>query len=317
MKTPFKEENISSFEELDEKILGIRRRRPNKYIFFRGQSESVWGLTPSLFRQTPKLEEIPKDFLKNCLVKERQSVCEFVKMADAIGYNLPGSYLKLLNIHDKKFEIDFNSWYHITQNEFVELITIAQHHGIATRFLDFTSNPFIALYFAAEDAAKKQMGYVSKDPSSDERFSLWVIDAMYLYLPECRIATVHTPTARNKYLNAQEGLFATYKFGDNHLEIQTEITNFDLKSIAEQDCYEIAKLGNGAKNLWPVVHKFNFDFKQSFDILRKLDARDINLTKIKPNLDNIKFQIDFRNKVNEEWTKIAQEMGYFNKEFFF
>lgn len=203
---PFAEFEIKSFDDFESRYLTIQKNRTHLDAVYRGQSESVWELVPSIFRDNPNQTSLSFDWVKDRISMEYQGVRYFAIMADRMGFDLPGDLMKLLNVKNiDKF--GFKSWYITSRNKFVEVICVAQHHGIPTRFLDFTFDPYVALYFAAEGVIRKLLGEVNKAGNSNAQFSLWMIDRLYLYDEKCTVKHFEVPTARNKYLNAQRGLF--------------------------------------------------------------------------------------------------------------
>ena len=56
--SPFQEIEISSLDEFDLTYLDIRKNRRLYHTVFRGQSEAIWGLVPSAFRNFD-VDEIP------------------------------------------------------------------------------------------------------------------------------------------------------------------------------------------------------------------------------------------------------------------
>jgi FRG domain len=276
-KYSFQEISIKSFDDFETKYHIIRKNRNYQDAVFRGQSDSSWGLVPSIFRDSIDKEKLTYDYFVEKLSQEFSDVKDFVKIADHIGIELPGELQTLLNNRDRmedlKRDVNFTiNWYNKAFNPYLELMTIAQHHGVNTRFIDFSFNAYTALYFAAEGAFNKLYDSDEKEKLIKDNFALWGIDRRYLYNADCSIGHFEVPTARNRYLNAQRGLFL---YVDSPIGVsEIDSSDVDIKEVAIKDCVEIVeKSGPEFRSIWPVIFKFNFPYDISPEVLRELDRK--------------------------------------------
>ncbi len=114
--------------DVDDESSFFKKRTIRPQFLYRGQSNMEYRLEPGLFRKR-KLDD-------------NRSVGAFIRSLEKtiIDDFISESCIYKPEIHRE----DYLSW-----------LEIAQHHGLPTRLLDFTTNPLVALYFACESSSNK------------------------------------------------------------------------------------------------------------------------------------------------------------------
>jgi len=179
-------------------------------MMFRGQSNSEWSLVPSLARLDHK--KFPVKFNDGWKGTENHLLSEFKKFA--------------------------STHFKVEPKNKLEWLIQAQHHGLPTRLLDWSTNPLKALYFAVENfrhdnADGKVFIYTPKmwSTSSDN-----ITD-----IDKSNNIVAFFPVALNDRVLAQEGCFTLFPQQESFDPIKPIEEGFSTNDAIGMFSIEISK----------------------------------------------------------------------------
>ncbi len=202
---------------------------------FRGQSDSNWKLIPKIGR---------KEYSK---LKDEKVPVE--------------SWKRYATSHLNEKPIDDWDW-----------LTVAQHYGLATRLLDWTKNPLVALFFSTIDFDTKRDGAVFILNNKDEAINTEKVNPFNI-----SFSGVYYPKGIATRVISQRSIFTV-----SH---KPSLSFEDLQSK-----YEIKKIiitGNAKPKIQKSLELYNIN---EYSIYQDLDNLSIYLNRFirKDNLDKIK-----------------------------
>ena len=271
---------------------------------FRGQQDARWPLVPSAWRNANSPAGLRLAKLRNRIlagwrglryslhgsspgsktranriwayaygVSEFQLVLEFVEMANALGYAVPGiDRYRALRSYDWKQELRERSGNARFSLEPNPATALAQHHGVPTRLLDWTKNPLTAAFFAAEEVP---------DPRASGRLSVWAINIAELPVScadqdghACVFTPYEVPRAESSYMHAQDALFIYPAQACEYYE-----HNGTWPSL-EWACSPYSRTEPA------LIRKLTLPKSEAGELLRLLWLRGISRAHLMPTLDN-------------------------------
>ena len=177
----------------------------------------------------------------------------------------------------------------------IEDISLMQHFGVPTRFLDFTYSPYVAAYFAFE-----------KESKNTKHVAIWAIDkqALWSKVTSMLYGFFKEKLDFSKIHYIDNDMFNSI-FTKNNLDIIFKIEPFlvNERYLAQHSAF--VSVGNSSKpfmeqisflgdELSKIMYKFKLPYKIRNEVLEDLNKMNINPQTLFPGLEGFAKNINFK-----------------------
>ena len=243
----YQPDSMSKLPSINEIIIDlIKSYSCNRNFYFRGMRDASWHLENSFYRFT----------------KEDNKVTSNPKHVHADTL--------LTNFKSNLYSQNFLPHQVISSMEDEELWQYGQHYGLPTLLLDWTSSPFLALFFALNETSKDE-----SNPSK-KKFTgaIWVLNEQVLSMKnqslptEKRLEIVYPIVGINQRIIRQKGIFTYSKHCWEHDSLlENMVSNETIKP--------------------PLFEKLQFEYseKERQEALILLDEMNINYSTVYPDIE--------------------------------
>ena len=272
-----------------------RGRRSNKWAF-RGQGDARWGLVPKAFRPQTNLSytdqpthpPLPAERQRR---EELRALNYFLFNADRVGLPIPGDgqHFRLPDTVQPDTQ-SFEDW---PWPGVLETLAIAQHHGVPTRLLDFSHDPLIAAFFAAQSCATE--GF-----NSSTDMAIWAINLQIV--SECvekhrrrhekpTVIWVTASRATNTFLHNQDALFLLELNPEGRCPPSSPPPDLRDAILAAPECAGIEPFEE------PLIVRILLSTDHTQSLLRLLWNEEYHPARIMPTYDNVVATLEYRRKL--------------------
>ncbi|MFY2513427.1 FRG domain-containing protein [Acinetobacter soli] len=238
-------------------------------IIYRGHGDSQWELKSTFDRRQQRNCQV-SSFLYSHTI-EYENLKKFQQACDLAGVIIPSDGNELRRkqtLNYSSYPEDFNQLeirYDWFNKDFFELAAFAQHHGVPTRLLDWSKNPFVASYFANSNSLMQQY-------QAGKKMSIWVLNFEKLDSKVKRILKIlDLPKGINQHISHQQGVLTYVELNSEIYQILT-IKNKNNTII---DSYTLNEVLEHFNNDYRLL-KINLGFEHAIDLYKYCNAHNFN-----------------------------------------
>ena len=236
--------------------------------------------------------------------KEIYVLLKFLNYADRIGLKIPSSTTVRQWIHNSlEYSDPDEIW---PKPDFYEIISLAQHHNLPTRALDWSYDYKVALFFAVEDIINDYDNDCVLWAFNYKLFKKKNITKKYINKKEGLI--IYRPEYNtNPNLNAQKGIFTFWASNDYiNMNDDTSLDKLIAKKIMKMPSdnpnkirFHLNRTTYEIHSEEKIFHKFIISGKLKAKILKELYLEGYSHEKIYPNYYGVVNSIKNRVKLEQ------------------
>lgn len=217
----------------------------------------------------------------------------FVSHCDRTGMRIPGDSPTFRKQHlyidyQDKWLRDPESW---PNPEILDLMALAQHHGVPTRLLDWTRIPYIAFYFAVSSCIANY-----KNWNSESKLAIWAFNQTAINI-HSKLQVHSAAGSISPHLAAQYGLFTVH----SHIGKRGEEATVQSLELLTEDFSH------------PLFYKYTLPISEVFNAFELLYKAGYSAADIYPTFDGAGRAI--QDEINKDKASIkAEELKLLNQD---
>ena len=286
----------------------------NKSFIYRGHYSDKYMLVPYALRDnvwndfnTPRecktdVERLVYQLEYTQILNEYNILHRFYNLCDINKLWVPASTRMRNSVITSYDEISMFFPERWLPEEFWELAALAQHYGLPTRLLDWSTNINTALYFAVRDYIKPLTTYqqlslqremvANKGKSVENNMEIWALDTRVIIAKEdiLPLRIIRPAYSGNPNLSAQEGVFTLWQIDkpitkkDRTGNVSIDISLVDRSSL---DKLLSDKLQQEDVAVYPYMYHITIPQSQAVEIYSYLERLNHTAAKLFPGYSGV------------------------------